>query len=231
LRTVHEENVAAIVRLLDVLPEWEDEVLFIGGATLGFFVESIFHDAIRVTKDIDVVVEIATLKQHRVLQERLRNLGFVEQFDHMTRWKRGDLIVDVLPLKLPEYLSPKPFLIEIFGRGNRVHLPNDRQIRVPDLAEFLALKFQAHAERGNGDWIAKDIEDIVTVVDGAAEPFHISVDLSQEMKTFLRESIAYLRADPGFQNVMPGLLPTRSNARVGRFNQRLEHWMKLLHGK
>ena len=142
MRTVHEENVVAIVRLLDVLPEWGDEVLFIGGATLGFFVEGIFHDAIRVTKDIDVVVEIATLKQHRVLQERLRSIGFVEQFEHMTRWKRGDLIVDVLPLKLPEYLSPKPFLTEIFDRGNRVHLPDGRQIRVPDLAEFLALKFQ-----------------------------------------------------------------------------------------
>jgi hypothetical protein len=87
----------------------------------------------------------------------------------------------------------------------------------------MALKFQAHAERGNGDWLAKDIEDILTVVDGAAEPFSISVDVSQEMRMFLRESIASLRTDSGFQNVMPGLLPTRSNGRVGRFNLRLEH--------
>ena len=93
------------------------------------------------------------------------------------------------------------------------------------------MKFQAHAERGNGDWLAKDIEDIVTVVDGAAEPFHISVDTSQDMKTFLRESIASLQTDPGFQNIMPGLLPNGSNVRVGRFNQRLDRWMKLLQGE
>ena len=117
--TVHDANVAAIARLLDVIPEWEEQVLFIGGATLGFFVESAFHDVIRATNDIDVVLEIATLTEHRALGERLRQAGFIEQMDHLTRWKRADLIVDVLPLRLPEYLSPKPFLQEVFERGNR----------------------------------------------------------------------------------------------------------------
>jgi hypothetical protein len=94
MKTVHDENTVAIARLLDVVPEWEDQVLFIGGATLGFFVAGMFHDAIRVTKDIDVVVEIVTLNEYRALQERLRELGFAEQFEHMTRWKRGSLIVE-----------------------------------------------------------------------------------------------------------------------------------------
>lgn len=228
MRTVHEENIAAILRLLDVLPEWAEEVLFIGGATLGFFVERIFHDAIRVTKDIDVVVEIATLKEHRILQERLRKLGFVEQFDHTTRWKRGDLTVDVLPLKLPEYLSPKPFLTEVFARGNRVELPDGRKIRVPTLVEFLALKLQAHEERSNGDWLAKDSEDVVTVVDAAPEPFVIPAGVSVAMRTFLLEALQSLRTSSDFQNVMPGLLPSGSIVRVGRFNQRLDRLMKLL---
>ena len=138
MRTIHDENVAAISRLLDVMPDWEAQVLFIGGATLGFYVENSFHDIIRVTNDIDVVLEIASVSQYQSLGERLRQAGFKEQMEHMMRWRRGDLLVDVLPLRLPEYLSPKPFLIEVFERGNTRPLPDGRCVHVPSILDFVA---------------------------------------------------------------------------------------------
>jgi len=228
MKTIHEENMEAIGRLLDAIPEWETHVLFIGGATLGFHVETTFHDTIRVTKDIDVLLEIATLTEHRVLGERLRGSGFVEQLDYTTRWKKDDLIVDVLPLQLPEYLSPKPFLQEVFQRGLAKALPDGRQIFVPGVVDFIALKLHAHEERGQGDWLAKDMEDVVTVIDAAPEPFLVPAALSEVMKSFLITSLSALRSNADFQNLMPGLLPVFSAARAQRFNRRIETLLSLL---
>ena len=71
---------------------------FVGGAVVGVLVDHPELTAIRPTKDVDVIVEIATLLDYYALEERLRTAGFVNDTAEdapICRWVIADCRVDV----------------------------------------------------------------------------------------------------------------------------------------
>ena len=65
----------SVVRLLAPLA---DELVFVGGCTTGLFITDPAAGAIRQTKDVDAMVDVASYAQYVTLAERLRLLGLVE---------------------------------------------------------------------------------------------------------------------------------------------------------
>ena len=65
----------------------------------------------KISVDVDVIVEVATLAQYHLLSDQLRQLGFIEDASAgapICRWKADDVILDVMPT------DPK-----ILGFGNQ----------------------------------------------------------------------------------------------------------------
>ena len=94
----HHLNITRIKSVYHALGELREKVVFVGGATVSFYVDSKTEE-IRPTDDIDIVVEIYTHQEYAALDKQLRKLGFVN--DQTTRvicrYNIQGLIVDVMP--------------------------------------------------------------------------------------------------------------------------------------
>ena len=89
-------RIKAVARALGVL---NDQVAFIGGAAVTLYSAHPDRMDLRVTDDIDIIIEVANYGRYILLQERLRALGFTEDATSsvICRWKIKGIIVDVMP--------------------------------------------------------------------------------------------------------------------------------------
>lgn len=127
---------------------------------------------IRPTRDVDAIVDVASYAKDTALSERLRTLGLAEDATPgapLCRWRRDDLIVDVMPVDE-----------DILGFSNRWYPTAietahtfetaGHAVRVVTPALFIANKLEAFHGRGGNDMRAShDLEDIIVVVDGRPE--------------------------------------------------------------
>ncbi len=96
-------------------------------------------------------------------------------------------------------------------------ISEDLDIRVITAPYFLATKLEAFQGRGESDLFAsKDLEDVVTVLDGRPTIVAEIRRESAELSVFLQEAIGRLTADPRFADAISGyLLPDAvSQARI-----------------
>src|SRR5262245_61361668 len=85
----------------DGLSEMLDEVVFIGGATTGIYIDDPASPEPRPTNDVDCVVEVTTRTQYYALEEKLRKLGFTHSQEPkapICRWIYRSTIVDIMPI-------------------------------------------------------------------------------------------------------------------------------------
>jgi len=78
-----------------------DEIVFVGGITLGLLITDKAAAPIRGTNDVDVIAEIVTYADYIAFSERLREAHFTEDEGEKPltcRWHNGVLTVDVLAL-------------------------------------------------------------------------------------------------------------------------------------
>jgi predicted nucleotidyltransferase len=77
------------------------DVVFVGGAVTELYSSNIeASDDVRMTEDVDVVVQIESLHSFHELEEKLRLLGFKNDFSQgapICRWIYKDVKLDVMP--------------------------------------------------------------------------------------------------------------------------------------
>jgi hypothetical protein len=97
-------------------------------------------------------------------------------------------------------------------------------IRVATAPYFVAMKLEAFAERGEGDFLAShDLEDVIAVVDGNASLVDDVDSSADDLKNYLRQAIGALLDDEGFVAALSGHLPgdAASQARLSLMLERL----------
>ncbi len=213
----------SVVRLLAPVL---DELVFVGGCTTGLFITDPAASGIRPTRDVDAIVDVASYAKYTALSERLRALGLSEDTTPgapLCRWRRDDLIVDVMPVDE-----------EILGFSNRwypmaVETADTLDIaghivRVVAPALFVATKLEAFHGRGGDDVVAShDLEDIIAVVDGRPEIVTDVGGADAAVRGYIGTEIRALLRRADFIDALAGfLLPDRaSQARRGLIADRL----------
>ena len=213
----------SVVRLLAPVL---DELVFVGGCTTGLFITDPAASGIRPTRDVDAIVDVASYAKYTALSERLRALGLSEDTTPgapLCRWRRDDLIVDVMPVDE-----------EILGFSNRwypmaVETADTLDIaghivRVVAPALFVATKLEAFHGRGGDDVVAShDLEDIIAVVDGRPEIVTDVAAADAAVRGYIATEIRALLRRADFIDALAGfLLPDRaSQARRGLIADRL----------
>ncbi len=212
------DRLKVVARRLEPLPS---KVVFLGGAVVGLLVTDPAGAAVRPTKDVDVVVEVATYFEYTELEARLRGLGFLhdqEEKAPLCRWLVEGIKVDVMPPDpsvigfsnrwYPEAIrTAEPFTLE---PGLDIHL-----ITAP---HFIATKLAAFASRGNGDYLrSADIEDVVILVDGRPELVGEAARSQADLRQFLSSESRALLAASAFREALAGHLDPdeTSQAREG----------------
>lgn len=198
------------------------EIVFVGGCATGLLITDPGAGLVRVTYDVDVIAEIVSYADYVVFSERLKALGLHEDTREgapVCRWRCGELTLDVMPLDDRILGFSNRWYADVLRTAAKVALPGGFTLRVITAPLFLATKIEAFRNRGDGDFFAsRDLEDVVTVIDGRPSLPDEVIGSSGEVKAYVAQSITNLLSEPHFLEALPGyLLPDTANQ--ARFDQ------------
>ena len=95
-------NYEYLLLIADALGDLRNDVIFVGGSTAGLLLTDPAAASIRATKDVDAIVEAATLQQYYELENRLPAAGFVRDVnsDVICRWRHhaSGVLFDQMPI-------------------------------------------------------------------------------------------------------------------------------------
>ena len=107
-------------------------------------------------------------------------------------------------------------------------------LRERPVPAFMATKFVAFADRGNGDFLAShDLEDIINLIDGRPELIDEVAQAPTELRSYLSAQCRMLLDTPAFHDGLQGFIvpDTLHGAQVAKVTQRLTQLAKLIENK
>lgn len=211
---VQNPNMEILMLAVNRLAELADEMVFLGGCATGLLITDSASPPIRVTRDVDAIVQVATKHEYYRLADKLKQKGFSEDVSDdapLCRWTSEDVVLDVMPT------DP-----DILGFGNEWYavasdntfeyrLPNEKSIQVVTAPYFLITKIEAFEGRGNGDYMySHDIEDLVAVLEGRPELLEDIAAAGERIQSALADKFRALMSEAKFMESIPGHLPSDS---------------------
>ena len=211
MQNANDPNLAMLELVVGRLGGLVDELVFLGGSATGRLLTDASAPPVRVTKDVDVIAEVASLSDYYTLAERLRSRGFVEDHSEdapICRWTGGGVILDVMPSN-PDVLGfGNEWYRPALDAAEPIELPSGKRIRLVSGPFFLATKLAAFDGRGGGDYlISHDIEDMVAVLDGRPEIVEETIAADEQLRQHLAQRFTALLADKRFLAALHGHLP------------------------
>lgn len=201
-RVLLEEAVTLLAPLLG-------ELVFLGGCATGLLITDQGADGLRVTNDVDAIVDVANYAQYTLLADRLRGLGLVEDTSPdapLCRWRHQRLIVDIMPTDEAVLGFSNRWYPAALASAARVAVAG-HTIRAITPAHFVATKLEAFHGRGAGDIAAShDLEDIVAVVDGRDELVSELQAADEDVRRYVANEFDQLLRDPDFTDALSGFL-------------------------
>lgn len=203
------EMIGHVARRLGVL---RDRMVFLGGAATALLITDKAMPDVRITTDVDVIVEIATRGEYYRLAESLRELGFAEDLSEaapLCRWRIDGIAVDVMPTDEEILGFSNQWYPQALRTATTREIADNMAIRVVTGPYFLATKIEAFYSRGKGDFmVSHDMEDIVTLLDGRPELGEDVMTAPEEVKIFLARTFNSFIQNRDFLDALPGhLLP------------------------
>jgi len=165
---------------------------------------------VRVTHDVDVIVEVLSKNEYWQLEERLRELGCVQGIDEKVscRWNLDGVTLDVMPTDECILGFSNRWYSDAINKAETLLIGENLAIRLVTPAHFMATKLDAFFGRGKDDyWGSHDLEDIVTVVDGRAGILDELSVIEDALREYIAKSISGLIDTEGFREVLSGHLP------------------------
>ncbi len=214
-------NIDILIGAVEQLGELVDEMVFVGGCATGLLITDKAAPPIRITKDVDAIVQVMSRGDYYQFSDKLRAQGFSEDKSDdapICRWKSADgILLDVMPID-PEVLGFGNQWYEPATKHALEHLlPSGKTIKLISAPYFLITKLDAFNGRGYNDYLlSHDIEDIVAVFDGRSELVDDVKNAEEELVTELSKRFSDLLNDTRFIEAVPGHMPadTISQQRV-----------------
>ncbi|GAB1856813.1 hypothetical protein MHTCC0001_16490 [Flavobacteriaceae bacterium MHTCC 0001] len=202
-------NQEIIQRVANALGELNNEVVYVGGATVSLYINDPAANDIRPTKDIDISLKIASLTHLEEIRQKLVAKGFKQtaDLDVICRFKLDDILIDVMGTKPIGWAPANPWFEKGFDNMEQIDV-NGTAINIMPLTFFLASKFTAFTERGGNDpRMSHDFEDIVYILDNRTN-WHeiISACSDNEVKAYLLEQLEDIKDSNKKQEAILGNL-------------------------
>lgn len=199
------------------LGELNERTVFVGGATVPFYLPEAYLSQARPTDDIDVVMEVVGRNAGAINDEALRTKGFKHDTSEgapICRWIYRGFKVDVMSTDASTVGFTNRWYKEGVEQAIQV-LSKPVQVKIFSLPYFLGSKIVAFRDRGHGDYQgSRDMEDIVSLLEVADEQVLEKVlpNVSQDLRLFLKKEFQALLNTSAFLDCVPGAVFNRAAA-------------------
>ncbi|HAT71411.1 MAG TPA: hypothetical protein DCS63_01170 [Elusimicrobia bacterium] len=216
------KNLEMLAVVANGLGHLKDKVVFVGGSTVSLYLTDPAAQTVRPTEDVDCVIEIVTRGQYYKLEANLEKLGFrhmMEENAPICRWKYHGLTADIMPTEGSVLSFKNSWYPDGYVNSQVVNLSGVGKIRVFTPPYFLASKIEAFLDRGRGDFLTSpDMEDIITVLDGAENIAGEVLHAPAKVKGYLAVKFSEFLKDERFFESLEGNLrsPSGTSGRVER---------------
>ncbi len=220
---------AAILHVARKLGHLCEKGVFLGGSVTALLITDPAASDTRPTKDVDIVVRTESYAGVVQLEEELRKLGINNDTTPgapTCRWIADGCLLDVVPVGVGVNVYTdrwSPIAIEY---AQRLELEKGLWIRHVTAPFFIAIKLEAFADRGEGNYQdSQDIEDIIYLIDGRPE---LGVELQNsgfDLRSYVAAEFRALLDNRDFREaIFAHLLPdAASQAREVLIVQRMEN--------
>ena len=204
-------NLDIMRMVVDQLEELADEMIFLGGCAAGLLITDTAAPPVRVTKDVDTIVQVTTSADYYRLAAKLKTKGFNEYSRKgapLCRWIAGSIMLDVMPTD-PSILGFGNVWYEPASRNAITFgLDSGRAIQLISAPYFLITKLIAFEGRGRGDFLmSHDLEDLVAVIDGRPGLLDEVEAAEDDLKDALAVHFKALLNNTRFRDAVAGHMP------------------------
>lgn len=200
--------------------DWLDPPpVFIGGATIGLFLDAFGRAQLRPTKDVDcIVASVLTRGAWNELEAELRRRNWRPDLEGPVcrYYSPAGHVVDLLGAR-PEVQGFAGAWFEAAAMHTRRHtLAGSVSITTPTAPYLFACKIEAFRDRGAHDPFAStDLEDLVALLDGCVGLDDEILACGDELQDFIATWARQIRVDRRLTEAAEGHLP-RGGDVVGR---------------
>ena len=201
-------NKGVISKIATALAELNEQVVYVGGAVVGLYINDPAAEDVRPTKDIDISLSIATIVELEEVRENLIRKGFIQtaEDDVICRFRFEDIKVDFMNTTSVGWAPANPWFAGGFSLRKTVEIEN-QQIQILPVSYFLASKFAAYNDRGKNDpRTSHDFEDIVYILDNRTDLVEQILNAPEDVKPFLKTAFENILKDGVMQEAISGNL-------------------------
>ena len=208
-------NLSRLKDIANALGDMKDEVVFVGGATVGLYIDDMAAPIPQPSEDIDCVVEIATYSEWNKFEAQLRRRGFqdidntgIDSNPPTCRKYFLGMKVDFMPVEESVLGYGNQWFKDGLKNSIKVNL-DGIEIKIFKIEYFVASKLKAFNDRGVKIDIrlSQDLEDLTELIDGAIK-FEDEISNSKiQVKTFITTEFAkFLSNKDVYKEAMYGFL-------------------------
>lgn len=222
-------NIARIRTVFSALEELRSKVVFVGGATVSFYRDRPVTE-LRVTEDVDIVVEIATYTGFAEIEEKLRKKGFVNDISSrvICRYIVQGVIVDIMPTNENVLGFSNPWYKDGFINAVSFSIDTSTEIKILDPLYFLSSKMVAFNNRGKNDGrTSTDFEDIVYLLNNRNAIWDELLLAPPKVKRFLKDQFRGLLTSAHFKEWISAHLELFEQRRINYIIERLSQFSNL----
>lgn len=183
-------NIERLKRVAKGLGELNEQVVYVGGSVAELYADNPGASDIRMTEDVDCVIELTTYCGLHKLEDVIRKMGFTNDTTPgapICRWKYKGDTVDIMPDDRGVLGFTNQWYKKAFVHRVRIELCDEMSIYIFPALYYVATKIEAINGRGGCDWrLSHDFEDLIYVLNNCDKIVGL-FDLEDD-----RELISYL---------------------------------------
>lgn len=201
-------NRKATIKVARALGELNQEVVFVGGAMVGLYIDDQAAEDIRPTKDLDLTFQITTASKLEAIRELLTQKGFRQTHEDnvICRFRYDEILVDVMSTKAVGWAPSNRWFMPGFEKAYEYDL-REIKIQLMPLPYFLASKMEAFFDRGINDLYAShDFEDILYIFNYTNDVAEQVLGADKPVRDYIKECVNRILGVEQIKSVIPAHL-------------------------
>ena len=226
---IHENYLEqSLLKVANALGDLNHDVAYVGGAVASLYGWEISKNALRPTKDVDIVFQIVSVGKLELLRGQLTRKGFRQSVMEkvICRFIYDDIQVDIMSTNAVGWAPANEWFEGGFDERFPVSVLG-KTIHLLPAPYYLASKFVAFRDRG-GDYpiFSNDFEDIVNVLNGCVDLPDQIKNAGAPVQNFLKTELSEVLHNEDYREAIRAHLP--GTDRPARYEFILERLNKIV---